>query len=280
METAFIVDVTVNREIETTLDATRLQEAIIQALPPASRFVHVAPGGENQPVAATSFRIAVDVPALFATTQEQAFNKNVRYVSYVAHDPNPDYIQLQANLNAAQHKMVAAQNAYQEALNAQNQAIRNQQMAGQNAPGFITAINALTAVGGGVGMEVAKNNASSANSEYQALARQMSNTPATIPRDVYADYPYIEHRYERRGTLKAVVRVLNSDGKPIAEKVITDNFQDSDTAHDGYSPAGLREDPLNLPSEDDIRARFVKKRCFWVCGGIFHWTGSICSPPK
>lgn len=259
MQAVFSVDVTVNKDIETSLDASRLQDAIIKALPPASHLVAVIPAAENAPEAGTVFRIVADVQALFATTQEQAFQKNVRYVSYVAHDPNPAYIQLQADLTAAQHKMVAAQNAYQEAVNMQNQAIRNQQMAGQNAPGLLTALNALGAVGGGIGMEVAKSNASSANSEYQAIARRMSNTSATIPRNVYADYPYFEHRYERRGMLKAHVRILNADGRSIAEKVITDNFQDADTTHDGYAPAGLRADPLDLPTEEDIRARFVKK---------------------
>lgn len=261
MQSAFLVDVTVNKDIETSLDASRLQDAIINALPPSSHLVAVIPAAENPSEAGTVFRITTDVQALFATTQEQAFQKNVRYVSYVAHDPNPAYIQLQADLTAAQHKMVAAQNAYQEALNTQNQAIRNQQWA--NASGTASdlgrALNALGAVGGGIGMEVAKNNASSANSEYQAIARRMSNTSATIPRNVYADYPYFEHRYERRGMLKAHVRILNAEGRTIAEKVITDNFQDADTTHDGYAPAGLKADPLQLPSEDDIRARFVKK---------------------
>jgi hypothetical protein len=87
----------------------------------------------------------------------------------------------------------------------------------------------------------------------------MSVTSATIPRNIESDYPYIEHIYQRRGTLKAVVRILNSEGKSLAEKFITDNYQDTDTVHDGYAPAGLREKQLQLPSEDNIRAQFVKK---------------------
>lgn len=259
MQIAFVVDVTVNKDIETSLDASHLQDAIIKALHPSSQLVRVIPAAENPSDAGTVFRIATDVQALLVTTREQAFQKNVRYVSYVAHDPNPAYVQLQADLAAAQHKMVAAQNNYQRALQMQQEAYRSAQLAGPSAYGGYKAAIILQGVAGTIGIEKAKSDFDRANSEYQAIAARMSSTPATTPRNVYADYPYLEHRYERRGILKAHVRISNAEGRTLAEKVITDNFQDSDTTHDGYDPAGLREDPLELPSEDDIRARFVRK---------------------
>ncbi len=172
MQTQFCVSVSVNEDIETTLDASKLQKAIIQALPPASRFVSKTSPADTRNDKVPTFSIKVDAQALLATTQKQSFNKNIRYVSYVAQDPNPDYIQLQANLDAAKHKMAAANNAYQEALRMQNKAIAN-----QTASTFGRALNAFGAAVGSAGMEVAKNNASKANSEYQSIARKMSNTP-------------------------------------------------------------------------------------------------------
>jgi hypothetical protein len=259
METAFIVAVKADRDIEATLDTTRLIEAIIKALPPASRFVAIVPAGDKQPEAQTVLTVQVDVSALFVATREQAFNKSVRYVSDVAYDPNPAYIQLQADLGAAQAKMAAAQQDYQQAQAMQQQAIRNAQMAGAGAPGLLKGLNALGAGMGTVGMQAAQDKVAAANSEYSAIANNMSNTSATIPRNIYSDYPYVVHQYDRRGTLKATVRMVGQGGKPVAEKVITDTFQQSDTAHDGYAPAGLQEDTLDLPSEEQVRDRFLKK---------------------
>jgi hypothetical protein len=258
MKTAFIVDVAVKREIETALDAARLQRAIIGALPPPSRFVFVTGGEKEQASPASTFRITTEVQALTATTQAQAFNKNVRYVAYVAQDPNPRYADLQVQLNAAQIEMTAAQNSYQAAFRAQ-QAAKATRRRANALGGWARTLNTAANVGGSVGMAAATSRMATANRDYARIAAAMRTTPATVPRNVYANHSYVQHQYQRRGTLRAVVRMLDAENRVIAERVITDNFHASDTAHDGYAAAGLSVDTLDLPSEDDLRARFIKK---------------------
>ncbi|MFA5204551.1 MAG: hypothetical protein WC708_09140, partial [Lentisphaeria bacterium] len=107
LTTAFEVEIALGNGIETVFDVSNLQQAISQAVPAESRFVSVAAPGAGV-AAGNVFRVSVEVGTLFVATREQTFNKVFRYVSEVTHDPNPEYIQLQADLNAAQCKMVAA----------------------------------------------------------------------------------------------------------------------------------------------------------------------------
>lgn len=255
MQASFEVNVILNRELEGTVDGGRLQEAIVNAMPKSTRFVSCGPPTDRTPVISNRFQVVVEVQTLAAATQEQTYNKVVRYVSGVTYDPNPNYAQVQSELVAAQANYVAAQNNFQHAYAAQQQAINSQRMS--NAGGLVGALNLVAASAGSIGMEKAKNDMANANEAYNAAANKMRNTPPTIPRDVYSDFAYIEHAYERRGALKAMARLLSPGGRVITEKVIAENYAARDTLHEGYPPAQLEEKKLSLPSEEDIRNQLV-----------------------
>lgn len=259
MQVRYLIDIGFDEDVDAVLDTRKLAQAISARLPLASRFVNVISSSDEPPEKGRLLVLDIDVEDFTVDTQKNMFQKSVRYVSYIAHDPNPEYAQVQAKLLAAQHAMVAAQNDYQEALNLQNQALNNARMQGASAPGFLKAINALGAVGGSIGMETAKSRASEANNDYEAAAREMKNTPPTIPRKVYADYQYIVEEYRRSGLLKVVVRLVGPGNRALAQKLITDTYHKSDQTHDGFQTAGLRADPLDLDTEDEVEARFTRK---------------------
>jgi len=253
----YLVEVNVNKEIEMWVNGSHLQNEIMKALISKSPFATVISATENPPNTGAIFRIKADVLTLSASTYVTTFQKEIQYVASVIFEPNPEYAKLQEDLLSAEQKMQTAREGYESAQRLRNQANLYMQMDPKTSS-TASFIYGAGAVLGSVGESLYESLASSAYREYRETAIKLSQTPPTIPRNEYATYPYLVREYTRRGKLKAYVQLLNAEGLMVADRVIEDNYGESDIMHEGYLPAGLQADPLTLPSEDDIRARFIR----------------------
>ncbi|MCK5542951.1 MAG: hypothetical protein KAI40_09685 [Desulfobacterales bacterium] len=274
------IDIDFGQNVNTTFDTQKLQKEIVLLFSQESQFVKVVLHNENMSTNNKTFTIDVDIKDFNIKTEKNMFFDNIRYVSYVANDPNPNYIELQTQLVAAQDKMTSAQISYQQAVQMRNQAIQRQRAIGSGGSGLFNLLNAGSMVVGTFGMEEAKDDLSSANSEYRSLADRMSNTPPTIPRKVYSDYQYSVEEYKRTGFLKVAVKFINPENQILMQKLITDTFDKSDQTHSGYSPADLDNDPLELISEKEIEVNFTEQIFLDVPNVVSsfisdHWDGIL-----
>ncbi|MCK4818790.1 hypothetical protein KA005_23660, partial [bacterium] len=244
MEFWLSVDIKFDQDVNAIIDTQKLQAEIASSIPQESRFVRVVSPSENIPKNDKFFIVDIDIKDFTVKTEKSMFQKAVRYISYVANDPNPNYIELQAQIAAAQHKMAAAQNSYQEALQVRNRSLQGLSYGGSSMPNLFKVLGAVRATAGTFGMETAKDDLRKANYEYKVIANCMSNTSPTVPRNVYADYQYVVEEYRRSGLLKVITKLINPENQIVVQKLITDTYNKSDQKHDGYSPASLSADPL------------------------------------
>jgi len=88
-----------------------------------------------------------------------------------------------------------------------------------------------------------------------ALETQLAQTPTTVKKSIPAEWPYMVEFHVKAGQVAASWRVTDAAGKVIAGAPLSRTRQFEDSTIEKANPGiGLAEKPLNLPSDEKVRA--------------------------
>ncbi len=200
--------------------------------------------------------LAYEVSAARFREERTSSTRTVRYKSGTRQVPNPAYQRDQEEVLRQQRELVRRQEEVakreRELANYQQQVARE-----GDTPGTSTmAEQGVSRTQSSLSRE--RDNAIDQQRRVIRAQEQAARTPQLIEEDVYSDLPYEVTRYDRLGELPLVLeaRVVGAQGDDAAQHLrITTSA--SDETHAAYPFAGVSGDPLNLPSEAQLRRELL-----------------------
>jgi len=199
--------------------------------------------------------------------EKNPYTRSVRYVSDIRYDPNPNYQMLLSQLESARSRLQVAEDAYSRAKSASSAADTQNALTvlgamGKNSSG-LSPQQSLSMLSNSVTSSNALSSARDAYNrvvnEINSIKRELDRTPSTIKREVYSTHSYTIYDCSLNGNLSAEVSMLLPNGVCIFSKPLTFSYSKTDSTHEGFNEANLKEDPLILPSERDLVQIFEKQ---------------------
>lgn len=240
------------------VDEEDIHRAIARAVGVSTPLVRTRKKTGTTNRATKGVTIAVTVHHFSVRTDISQNSKTRQYVSSIANDPNPEYQGLQQKVANARAALSSAQSAYQ-AARAQHQRANMHAVASFNASDQQKLIALGAQAAAFSKSSAAERAASNAQSHLNSAVRELNNTSPTIQRKIYATHAYTVQNHVRRGSLRAKVVAEGEDGEVLYSRDISKAIEDSDTTHPGFTPAGIRADPLSLEGESSMKRKLKTK---------------------
>lgn len=118
----------------------------------------------------------------------------------------------------------------------------------------------LTRMGTGLVADAVLSDADSLKRAYEQKKRELESTSQYHEETNYAEYGYDIENHIKEGTLKLAIKIIDpSSNKIIFNKSVDEYVKDEDAYQKGFSPAGIREDPLNLKTNQKIREELIDR---------------------
>ena len=97
--------------------------------------------------------------------------------------------------------------------------------------------------------------------EVRALEQKLVSEPASVARDFPADWPYVVEHYEKTGAVDAGIRITRrGESQAVAATSVSKAFRRGDSTISNANPAvGLAAEPLNLPSDAEVRRQLLQE---------------------
>ena len=247
------IDVKAKESGSGALNVSDLTAASIRSANPTRHF-QVTAGADP----AADYRVEVAIEKLAVESKVETSFKSIRYVASVEYDPNPVYMQLQAQLGPAESQVASARAAYNAAQSANLQANINMLGVSQSGNPYQQLSAAGNSLGSSMSVSSARDALDAAIHQRNSIVSQLNQTSQTVERKIYGDHSYAVQTHHRTGAFYATVQMVSRQGQPVGRpSAISDSFSESDSTNEGFAPANLAEDPLHLTSEAEILQRFV-----------------------